>query len=218
MQMIILAAALATAAPADLRIEHAAARVVVTPARGGVLSVSVTSGREGPPLAIRREAGALVVDGGVASAGKGGLFDVFNQSRCKADPASLPLITVRAPANVRITGSGALFGQVGPADSLMLDAEGCGRWVVGSIGGPVWIQLKGATTAEVAGHAPRAEFYAWGSSQIHHSGEVGSMTAQVHGSAKVRVRLVDGSVDSLVDGSGDVLYSRPAKGRYCTLC
>jgi hypothetical protein len=215
---VLLAAALAASPPTELRIERAAARVVVVPARGGSLSVSVKPGGQGPAPRVRREGAALVVDGGQASAGHGGIFDVLNLSRCKSDPASLPVVTVRAPPYVRITGSGALFGRVGPADSLMLDTEGCGRWSVGSIAGPVWIRAKGDTRVEVAGHAPKAELYAFGSSDIHHTGEVGTLTAEVHGASKVRVKLVDGQVDSVVDGSGDVLYSRPSTGKYCTLC
>jgi hypothetical protein len=209
-QMILFAAALA-AAPTELRIDHAAARVVVTPARGGTLSATVTPAGAGPPLQVRREGKVLVIDGGLPEAGHGGLFDVFNGSRCKTNPAALPLITVRSPADVRITGTGALFGQVGASDSLVLDTDGCGRWRIGPVVGTLWMRVKGQTTAEVAGHAPKADLYAWGASEIRHSGEVGVLTAEVHDASTIRVRMVDGAVDSLVSGSGDIIYARPPK-------
>ena len=219
MQVILLAAAIAAASgPTELRIEHAAARVVVTPARGAVVSATIQQAKDGPPLSMHREGAALVIDGGQAGAGHGGLFDVFNASRCKTDPKLLPLVTVRSPAGVKITSVGAVFGEVGPADSLAMTASGCGRWTVGSIAGPVAVRLDGTGRVVVAGHAPRAELIATGGSEIVHTGEVGSLTAEVHGSSKVKVKLVDGQVDSLIDGSGDVTYDRPSKGVYCTLC
>jgi hypothetical protein len=218
MQTILLAAVLAAAGPTELRIENAAARVVVIPRRGGVLTAAIRQAKDGPPLQLRREGAALVVDGGQAGAGRGGIFDLFNQSRCRTDPATLPLVTVRAPADARIVSSGAIFGQVGPADSLTLTAKGCGRWAAGSVAGPLSIHVDGHTRVTVAGNAPRAELVATGASRIEHTGEVGSLTAEVHGSSTVQVRLVNGQVDSLIDGTGDVTYGRPAKGSFCTQC
>jgi hypothetical protein len=218
MQMILLAATLAAAGPTELRIEHAAARVVVVPKRGGVVSATVQQAKDAPPLTVRREGAALVVDGGLNNAGHGGLLDVFNLSKCRTDPATLPLVTVQAPASARIVSEGAIFARVGPADGLYLKAKGCGTWAVGSIGGPVDINIDGQTKVTVSGHAPHAELRATGASRIDHTGEVGILTAEVHGSSTVMVKLVNGQVDSVIDGTGDVTYGRPAKGTFCTFC
>jgi len=233
-----LLAAVLTQLPADLaylRIEHAAARVVVIPQAGDGVAVAVRQAARLPPLKIRRDGAALVVDGGLARAGQGGWFDWFDRSGCRTPPAGLPLITVRAPMTVRIAASGALFGEVAASDDLALAATGCGTWRLAPVRRTLAIAVTGATRVDAAhtdgtlritlegpgavaveaGHSPTAAIDLRGSGTVDHRGTVGTLAASLRGSGKVRVREVWGLVDAMVDGTGDVFYSRPKTGHFC---
>jgi hypothetical protein len=199
---VLLAAAALTAQPpvglASLRIEHAAARVVIVPEARGALSVAIRQGRGLPPLTQRRDGPALVIDGGLADAGRRGRFDLLDRSRCRAKPADLPVVTVRAPLNARIAVSGAIFGEVRASDSLELTADGCGVWRVGpvrlrltirtsgsptvevaSVNGELGVQLKGSGDVIIGGgHAPVATVVIDGSGDIEDRGSIGRLQAR----------------------------------------
>ena len=209
-----VSAAPAPAGPSELRIEHAAARVVVIPEARADVAVTVRAGKSGPAPTMRRDGKFLVVDGGVAGAGQGGLFDFSDGSRCKTAPADLPLITVRAPLNARITASGAIQGQVGPSRSLVLNTTGCSHWTAAAVNGLLAVSVKGPGAVTVAGNANRAELSVDGPGSINHTGEIGELDATTIHNGKIRAHVVYGEAES----QGDVVYGRPAGGHYCTLC
>lgn len=202
---------------------------MVIPKPRGAMSAAIRQGRDLPPLTLRREGAVLVVDGGLAQAGKGGLFDILDRSRCRMQPADLPVITVRAPINVRIVADGAVHGEVGPTESLDLTLSGCGAWKLAPVRFTLTVRKTGASTVDAAsvnsvlgvrligsgdvvirdGHAPIATVLIDGSGNVVDHGTVGRLAADLRGSGKVTVREIWGELDASVRGSGDVLYHRP---------
>lgn len=226
----VLAAAL-SAQPTVVRIERAVARVVVIPEVRAGAAVSVRPGRNGRAPTVRREGRALVVDGAEAGAGRGGWFDVLDRGRCRADPATLPVITVRLPVDARLSATGAIWGQAGPSQTFDLAATGCGRWRIGPVkyvlniatrGAPVveavgvdgklGVDLKGGGGVTIlGGHATTAVVDIDGTGDVTHRGSIGSVQADLRGSGKLRIGLLYGGIDASVHGTGDVFYSRDPK-------
>ncbi|MGC1305122.1 MAG: hypothetical protein WA840_22365, partial [Caulobacteraceae bacterium] len=150
-------AALATGCHADeapqVRVEHAAARLVVIAEPRNNVSVTVHHGNSRlPELTVRQEGDRVVVDGGLNAGPFGATIDrvrcVGSYTTTHTGPlvstrdsrgviapgagrvayADLPVIVAHVPLNARIAGSSAVFGEVGRTDSLDLSAAGCGDW------------------------------------------------------------------------------------------
>ncbi len=211
----VLAAAVPAFASPGVTVRAAAARMVVIPEARGDVRVEVQPGadRRLPLPVVRREGDRIVVDGGlrgrVGGCGTFGVdWRVFGAGR-GAEPNPhiqrvmvrgigpltldrLPLITAHVPMHAAIAVGDAVFGKVGPSDSLAFASAGCGDWIVGEVSGPL----------EIASH---------GSGDIH-AGRSGVLHAALSGSGDLTVDDVAGEAAVAVHGSGDTKLGRVGHG------
>lgn len=233
------AAPAAAAGGAGLLIERAVARVVVIPEPRADVTVLVRPAPGRPAPVVRRAGARLVVDGGQPDAGRAWgplwLQRWLGRGRCEADRAPQAVIVARTPMDAKVTVSGAVSGQVRRADRLDLRLSGCGDWRVAEVRRDLALRADNAGTVTIdgaedrllveagglahvaiaGGHSQAARLVARGRAVIEHRGSIGGLAAQVRNAGVVRVREAWGAVDALVDGTGDVFYSRPHGPRYC---
>jgi hypothetical protein len=211
-----LAATSAGAAPHELQIKDAAARVVVIPEARADVAVSVQPGRGLPAPKVRVEGDRVVVDGG-AIGGRhifGIHIDSINchgggRNRQVNVPGhgwtpveSLPLITARVPLDARVAAGQAVFGEIGPSNSLKLAASGCGDWKVADVKGA--LELSDAGSGDIqAGVAGYAHVNVAGSGDVRLA-QVGGLETAISGSGDVHASTVNGPIKAAINGSGDV--------------
>jgi len=206
------------AAATELRIENAAARLVVIPEARSDVQVSVTPGAARvPALRVRREGRGVVLDGGLrrridgCGGGSMGLpgrpsgpqaatVQIEGVGRVRA--ADLPLITARVPLNAQVSGGSAVWGRIGRTQSLRLNAAGCGDWTIESTGA---LALNAAGSGDVTVAAARtAEVSLAGSGDVRLGPVAGGLEADIAGSGDIRAASVAGPVNASIAGSGDV--------------
>ncbi|HEY1447418.1 MAG TPA: DUF2807 domain-containing protein [Caulobacteraceae bacterium] len=202
-------AAFGAASAADLEIRHAAVRVTVTPEARGDVVVSVFKPSPRLHVKIYRAGDTLVVDGGLgvrspnctsASGGKG--VHVWGVGFTPYD--QLPQIMIRAPMNVKIRASGAVFGTVGRSDSTELDNAGCGDWTLANTAGPATVRLAGSGDLR-AGSAGSADVRISGSSDVNFANIRNGLNSSTSGSGDLRAGAVNGPMHVRIAGSGDVI-------------
>ncbi len=201
--MAVLGAAAAGGAHAqELRVEHAAARVVVIPENRSSISVTVQQGdRRLPEVSVRQQGGSVVVEGGLDRKIQScertlahlklvvDLHDYDHRGVKVAGVgfipiAGFPVVTAHVPMDAKIGVNGAVWGQVGATHSLSFSNVGCGDWTLGDVHGQL-------TTAQV------------GSGDIR-GGDAQALHSSISGSGDLFLKTVGGAADSEVSGSGDV--------------
>jgi hypothetical protein len=226
--MLIMALSLAEAAAAQpmLRIDHAAARVLIIPEPRSDILIHVDPGRSGlPPLRSRTDGDVTVLDGGLVTGL--GPFGFVMTTYCQGsgDRArvrvpghgaialqDLPVVTARVPQTVRIAAGPAVFGEIGRAEALEFSNAGCGDWRVGDVRGPIKLSLSGS--GDLRGGAARDAIVRISGSSDVSLGAVSALLTRLSGSGDVRAARVDGPVSIHIVGSGDVLVDG---GRATTL-
>lgn len=189
----------------QVKIEHAAARVVVIPEARNDVAVTISHGSSRlPQLQVRQEGGQVIVDGGLGDGGgpwgggdhvncvtRHAIGGIRRESRLvivrgvgEVAYGDLPVITVHAPMNVRLASSSAVYGEVGRSDGLELASSGCGEW----------------TASDVRG---RLAFISSGSGELR-AGSAGGLTTRISGSGGLQMEAVGGDVDAILSGSGSV--------------
>lgn len=211
----VLAAAGAASA-ADVKIEHAVARVVVIPEARSDVGVEIVRGSaELPALQVRRRGDRVEIDGGLrrrigacsgdasgaSQPGEGARVRVRGIGEVEVSQA--PLIVVRTPMDVDVEANGAVYGAVGrDATSVELGNGGCGSWTVGNTAGRLDLSVAGSGDVR-AGTSGDLDVSVAGSGDVV-AGATRSFEAAVAGSGNVVVARVDGNVDISIAGSGDV--------------
>ena len=215
----------------QLRIENAAARVVVIPEQRETLSVTVQHGPSRlPQLQVRQEGGRIVVDGALSQPGP---FGGHERIRCvgglqanrlfggrpldtravvveqvgRVAYADLPVITVHAPMKLRLAAGSAVYGAVGRSDSASLSLTGCGDWTVADMRGPLAADLIGSGDLR-AGRAGSLHAHLAGSGDLSTTAVDGAAEVQVAGSGDVSTGAVGGGLTVQLSGSGDVAAAR----------
>lgn len=194
---------------AQVRVEHAAARLVVIPEARNNVSVTVHHGDSRlPELTVRQEGDKVIVDGGLA---RGPFGEVVQRTRCvgsytvthigplthtldnravvvggvgRVAYGDLPVITARVPLNARVAGSSAVYGDIGRSESLKVSSAGCGDWTVADVHGHLTVATAGSGDVQ--------------------AGAVGGLTGKLAGSGDLRTGPVASDVEVSVAGSGDV--------------
>lgn len=201
-----------------LRIEHAAARVLVIPEARSNVSITVQGGDARlPVLRVRTEGGVVVVEGGLDRRidGCGGYGIVFKTGPHRDQTMRvgvrgigpltldrLPVITARVPMDASVTAGDAVWGEVGPSNSLKLGNKGCGDWTVGDVRGPLSVALSGSGDAR-GGNAGSVQIAVSGSGDVTLR-DVGALTASVVGSGGIKVGRANGPVSARISGSGGI--------------
>jgi len=215
-----LAGLIATPALADpgVRIDHAAARVVVIAEPRGDYAISINQGHTGlKPLQIRKDGGVTVVDGGYGlphgffwggfglnCRGPQGHERVTIPGHGDVAVADLPVITIHAPLDARIGAGQAVFGEVNGARSLDLGNSGCGDWRVGDVHGPLHLALSGSGDIR-GGKVGDARIDISGSSDVVLGSVGGRLETHTSGSGDIHVAAVSGPIDTRIAGSGNVV-------------
>lgn len=215
----------APALAADVTIRNAVARVIVIPEDRADIGVEITQGAAGlPDLRIERRGSDVNIDGGLGRGrgmsfnggqigscnggradarqpGEGASVEVRGKGRIRMEDA--PLIVLRTPRDVEVSGGGALFGSIGRgARSVELGNGGCGSWTVANVDGDMDLSVGGSGSIR-AGTSRKLEAAVGGSGSIH-AGATGELDASVGGSGSIDVARVDGETEIAIGGSGDV--------------
>jgi hypothetical protein len=220
---VALCAAPAFAQTPTLRISHAAAMVVIQAENRADIAVSLSRGASRlPPLNVRRDGGAVVVDGGLDTHTTscdgdysvthlfGGIVHVRDTRRVKlsgvgwVNVGDLPVITVHAPRAIAITAGGAVWGDVGPTDALSLDAGGCGDWRIAAVRGKLSVHVAGS--GDIQGDTAGAlDVSVAGSGDVSLHNVAGPARIDLAGSGDVHLGAIAGSLDARLAGSGDLI-------------
>ena len=208
----IMLAAAGSASAASLEIRNAALRVVVIPEARSDINITII--KTNPRLPIRVStglAGETVIDGGA-------WFTSFfgKPVWCEANGdvhiwgvghianADLPQILVRMPLDARVSaGGGGVFGAISAANSLDLDASGCGDWVVGNVRARLAVSNSGAVSVRT-GSAGQMALEDSGAGRIATRAAAGGLDASVSGSGVVAVEAASGRVRLQDSGGGDI--------------
>ena len=233
---LVLAASSAAAQPSpQVQVEHAAARLVVIAEPRNDISVSIQHGPSRlPELAVRREGGRIVVDGGLARpfggdrlrcvggswnggvhvslfggvhTGSGDNRAVLVEGVGRVPLGELPVITAHVPLDARLATSGAVFGQVGPTRSLALSPVGCGDWAAGHVQGALALNAAGSGDTRVDG-AGEVHGHLAGSGDLAVGPVAGAADLSLAGSGDVSAGAIGGPVRLSLSGSGDVTVAR----------
>jgi hypothetical protein len=218
---LALLGATSIAAPAFaddvFRIEHAAARVVVIPEARGDVAYSIQPGRAAlPALQMRQDGGVKVLDGGLGGGfapfgfhmgmscqGAGDHVRIRIPGHGVVALQDLPVITVRTPLNAHLAVGDAVFGEIGPSQSLDFANSGCGDWRVADVRGATHLSLSGS--GDVRGRAVgEASVRISGSSDVYLGPVSGGLDARISGSGDVHAASVSGPLSAKIAGSGDV--------------
>lgn len=209
----------------EVEIKDAVARVIVIPEDRTDVAVEVVRGSnaELPPITIERTpSGKVKLNGNLrrrirgcdsrgeaAAAPAGGspidsLGGVTVRVRDIGEVAmsTTPVITIRAPKDVRIEAGGAVFGWIGRANTVDLGNAGCGDWTVADATGAVSLSQAGSGDTR-AGRSTSLSVSVAGSGDIQ-AGPTGDLEASIAGSGDVSVASVRGKVEASIAGSGSV--------------
>ncbi|MEN5146694.1 GIN domain-containing protein [Brevundimonas diminuta] len=215
----------APALAADVTIRNAVARVIVIPEDRTDIGVEITQGAAGlPDLRVERRGSDVSIEGGLGRGrgmsfnggligschnsraearqpGEGSSVEVRGKGRIRMEDA--PMIVLRTPRDVEVSGGGALFGSIGRgARSVELGNGGCGSWTVANVDGDMDLSVGGSGSIR-AGTSRKLEAAVGGSGSIF-AGATGVLDASVGGSGSIDVARVDGETDIAIGGSGDV--------------
>lgn len=210
--------ATAQAPRAGVRIEHAAARVVLIPEARGNVSVTVQAGDPRLPRPeVHTEGGVVVVDGGLERriGGCGGFGFVLGSGPHRDSTMRvmirgigpltlerLPVITAHVPLDTAVKAEGAVWGEVGPTSSLEFANVGCGDWTLADVRGPLSVAQSGSGDVR-GGSAAGTRVAVSGSGDITLR-DVGALEVSIAGSGDVRVRRAEGPLSARIAGSGDL--------------
>jgi hypothetical protein len=217
---LAVAAALAGGGAASaqaLKVEDAAARLVVIPEARADVQVSVVQGGAGlPPLVVRRRGASVEIDGDLERRIQGcdsrdGRQSVRVRGLGEVAVASLPVITARVPLNAEVAADGAVFGTIGRTRSLELSAASCGAWSVANVEGELEIAAAGSGDILV-GASRSAEVSLAGSGDVRLGPVGGPLEVSIAGSGDVRAVSVAGALSASIAGSGDVLIESGRTG------
>jgi hypothetical protein len=205
--LVGIAASSAQAAP-GLEIHHAVARVTIIPEARGDVVVSVVKANAKLPLTVTRVGDVVTIEGnlGVRSSnchtlmGRPGVT-VWGIGNFGYD--DLPQIVVHMPRNVKVSADSAVFGQVGPGDSVDLANTGCGDWTVADQTGALRARVTGSGDVH-AGAVGSADLRLSGSSDVSLRAARGGLAASISGSGDVNADRVDGPLNAKIAGSGDL--------------
>jgi len=206
-------AASAAAAP-SVELRNVVARVTVIPEDRPDIKVELLATNPNLPLEIRTEGGRTVVDGGLkhrisdchpgadrpstSVRGAGGV-----------DEQAMPNIAIRAPRDVVVSSSGAVYGSIGRSGSVTLQDSGCSSWALVDVAGAATIHESGAGTVRL-GAVDRLDVQLSGAARVHAVRARQGLDATLSGAGDVEVENLGGPLQARVSGVGKV---KVANGR-----
>ena len=204
----VFAASGASAAP-SVDIDHAVARVFVSPEPRSDIKVEILKANPSLPLHISTLFGHVRIDGGFAARRTRDCHGPVTQPSVYVDGIgevgadAMPRIVIHTPMDAHINAGGAVFGQIGRTNSLELTNAGCGEWRVGNVRGRLKVSVAGSGETRT-GQAGAADLTAAGSGAIITREIAGPVTATNVGSGDIEIASVQGPFSARIAGSGHV--------------
>jgi hypothetical protein len=201
----------ATGHAASMEIRDAVARVTVIPESRADVKVEVIAANPRLPITIRVRGDRTTIDGGLGRRirqcrGRSSSAAVQVAGLGEVAYRDLPQIVIRAPRDVNLAVSGAVYGVVGRTASLDLVNGGCGDWTLGDVAGDLRISQAGSGDTHM-GKAGRAKIRVAGSGAVNAAQIRQGLVVDIAGSGGVAATWVSGPLDVRVAGSGDVTVS-----------
>lgn len=199
----------AAAAAPSVQFKNAVARVTVIPEARTDVKVEFVTTNASLPLTVETHGDRVVVEGGLKHGRVHGCRTVNGKTSISVrgvgnvDWDNIPQVVVRTPMNVDVGAAGAVFGNIGRADSVDLANAGCGDWVVANVKGDMSISNAGSGDTRV-GSVGRLDANIAGSGDIWTQAVAGPAEVNIAGSGDVNMASVNGNLDVSVAGSGDV--------------
>ena len=198
----------AMAAP-TVEINHAVARVVVSPEPRSDIKVEIVRANPRLPLRVWTFLGRTYIDGGLAGWRVKGCRGTVDQPSAyvagvgEVGPNEMPRILIHTPMDAHVAAGGAVFGQVGRSASLDLANAGCGEWEAGNVRRKLTVDVAGSGWVRT-GLAGAAELRMAGSGGIVTHDITGPLDAMNVGSGVIDVASVQGAFKARIAGSGHV--------------
>jgi len=199
----------AAAAAPSVDIQHAVARVIVSPELRSDIKVEIIKANPRLPIRVWSFLGQTHIDGGIGGARLRGCHGPMGSPTAavvgigEVGADAMPKILIHTPMDARIGAGGAVFGQVGRSDSLELANAGCGDWQVGNVRGRMKINVAGAGSVRT-GQAGSADLRVAGAGSIATHDVAGSVEAMNVGAGDIDVASVQGPFNARIAGSGHV--------------
>ncbi|MES1158763.1 MAG: DUF2807 domain-containing protein [Terricaulis silvestris] len=189
----------------SLQVDHAAARIVITPEDRSDVSVEIDNpgGVPMPTASVRNN--QVYIDGHLRGRIATCLADGA-RIRGYGDIASaqLPLITVHLPRAVKVDLGGATVTQIGASQSIDADLSGCGETTIADTQGDLKVDFSGSGQM-TAGAARHLGADISGSGEIQVGAIADGADLDVSGSGSTRIASLTGPLKSDISGSGGVV-------------
>ena len=200
-------------AATSIEIKNAIARVTIIPEARSDIAVTIVKNDPRHPLKVDAWPGGLtVVEGGYF----GGLFGgvtacsshggrpsvrVFGSGEITYD--DMAQVVVRTPLDARVAAGGAVYGELGRAETVQLRVAGCGDWVVANVRGRLTLSDSGSGDVRT-GTAGEARISLAGSGDVYTRAIADGVEASISGSSDIKIDQASGPVKVRISGSGDL--------------
>lgn len=198
---------------ASVEIKDAVAKVTIIPEARSDVAVSIVRDDPHHPLKVSAwPDGRTVIQGGYFGGFFGGVTEcsarggrslvrVFGSGTL--NPENMATIVVRTPLDAKVSAGGAVYGEVGRADSLDLRVTGCGDWVVANVRGRLAIGDSGSGDVRT-GMSGQLKVSATGSGDIYARSVANGLEANIAGSSDIHIAEASGPLKVRITGSGDL--------------
>lgn len=200
----------APAAGPRLVVRGVAAQIqIITEDRADIVAEVGPAGRL-PPIELRREGQALIVDGKLqrriryCSTRLGGPPSVEINGIGRVAQTALPTITIRAPRDLAATIANAGATTVGATRNATLAFEGCGDARLAAVSGDLSVDLDGSGDVDFATVGGRLAAQLDGSGDVRGASVGGDAALGLDGSGDITVTSVGRGLAAELDGSGDI--------------
>ena len=191
----------------QIEFKYLAAHVTLTPEDRQDFSIEINNPGRVPMPTVSLEGDHVVVDGHLAnrlhhcgqnSADVRGYSDITTEQ--------MPQIVVHSPRALHVSYSGAGLAEIGPAQSLDLDFNGCGAATAGDVSGQLKVNLAGSGRFH-AGAAHDLDANVAGSGDIFTGAVADGAHLDIGGSGTITMASLNGALNSHGAGSGGVTIS-----------
>jgi hypothetical protein len=187
-----------------LEIKHAAATVAIIPEDRQDFSIQIDNPGHAPMPAITAVNGDIVIDGNLR--GRIGDCDqngVELRGYDDVKRTDLPHIVVHAPRALTAAFGGAVYADIGAAQSVDGSFSGCGDSTIADVAGPLKVALSGSGAVH-AGAAQSLEADLSGSGEVAAATVAGGARVNISGSGTATIATLNGAIEDNSSGSGDL--------------
>jgi hypothetical protein len=194
----------------SLRIDNAAAEVMVIPEDRTTIDVQLGAPGRLPALTLRQTADGVVIAGGLRNrirgcgswnaSGEGVRVSGIGQVRRQ----DLPRITVRVPRALNYRAGGAVYSTIGASSGGSVTLNGCGDATLAPATGALEVELNGSGGGRIdrVNGTLTATVNGSGSLDVAHAGA--DAVLRLNGSGSLDVADVVGRLDARAAGSGSL--------------